>query len=243
MTLRPRAQVAGQVMTTQDQNQLPADDDMGYDQFSGSDHSGEETIPGMDGDFEGVAATPLNPPREILADITNGASGDRREFRLRSPRNETPDRNGRGSVPLDWAMQGGRAVARETMRTVRICETFMGEIQKENEKMVEVLKMSLDQGMDKAMKSIIADNGILHQSLQRKWKEMEHRINNDMEVLKQDQVKLERETQEARQDQLIHLNMTMREEVRELAKEWETRQSLTVTKLTNQVDQLHDKMS
>ncbi len=98
------------------------------------------------------------------------------------------------------------------------------------------MKMSLDQGMDKAMKSIIADNGILHQSLQRRWKEMEHRINNDMKVLKQDQLKLERETQEARQDQLINLKITMNEEVRELAKEWESRQNLTVTKLSNQVD-------
>ncbi len=93
------------------------------------------------------------------------------------------------------------------------------------------------------MKSIIADNEILNQSLQRKWREMERRITIDMKVLKQDHLKLGRETQEARQDQLIHLKMTMREEVSDLANEWESRQSVTVTKLTNQIDQLHDKMS
>ncbi len=134
MTLRPRAQVTSQAMANPDQNQPSGDDDLGHGIFSESDHSGEETIPGMVDDFEGVATTLLNTPREILGDITNGANGNRREFRLRSPRNETPDRNGRRSVPLDWAMQDGRAAAIETIRTVRVCETFMKEKESKKER-------------------------------------------------------------------------------------------------------------
>ncbi len=102
MTLRLRAQMSGQVTTTQDQNQPPADDDLVYGLFSESVHSGEEIIPGMDGDFEEVATTPLNPPR---------ASGGRRDFRLGSPWNETPERNGRRGEPLDRVIQRGRVTA------------------------------------------------------------------------------------------------------------------------------------